>query len=81
MEKIEKIVKQLITKEEQIARKCYEINKLYCEFINDYTQVSWEDAPQWKKDSTIKGVKYHFNNPNATPKDSHEEWLKEKKGN
>lgn len=63
---------------EQIAQKCHEANKAYCESIGDFSQVSWEDAPEWQKQSAINGVNYFLSNPNSTPEDMHDQWWKEK---
>jgi len=62
----------------KIAKVCHEVNKSYCEAIGDFSQQSWEDAPQWQKESAINGVKFHLEN-NVLPKDSHDNWLKVKK--
>lgn len=63
---------------EQIAQVAHEINRAYCLAIGDNTQPTWEDAPQWQKDSAITGVQFHLVNPDATPENSHESWLKQK---
>lgn len=63
---------------EQIARVCHEANKGYCESIGDNSQPTWEQAPEWQKQSAINGVKYHLSNPDSKPEDSHNSWLKEK---
>jgi hypothetical protein len=63
---------------EQIAKLCHEVNKAYCESIGDYSQVSWEAAEPWQRQSIINGVKYHVENPRSKPEDSHVSWLKEK---
>lgn len=63
---------------EQIAQVAHELNRAYCQAIGDNTQPSWEDAPQWQKDSAITGVQFHLVNPDATPENSHESWLKQK---
>ncbi len=63
---------------EKIARLCHEANKSYCESIGDTSQVSWEFAPEWQKESARKGVEYHIKNPDSTASDSHNSWLKEK---
>ena len=63
---------------EEIAKVCHEVNRAYCEALGDMSQPKWEDAPDWQKGSAIIGVELHSDNPNATPKNSHEEWLKEK---
>lgn len=64
-----------------IAKACHEVNKVYCESIGDNSQVSWNDAPQWQKDSAMSGVRYHLHYPDSTPEDSHNSWLKEKTEN
>ena len=61
-----------------IAEVAHEANRAYCSAINDFSQVSWEDAPDWQKISAKKGVKFHLENPDASPSQSHDEWLAEK---
>lgn len=61
-----------------IARVAHEINRAYCDSIGDHTQVVWENAPDWQKQSAIKGVEFIIGNPDAVPGDSHKSWLKEK---
>lgn len=63
---------------EKIAKACHEVNRAYCLSLGDASQPSWEDAPQWQKDSAILGVKLHVNNPNAGPQASHESWMYQK---
>lgn len=63
---------------ERIARVCHEVNRAYCNALGDGSQPAWEDAPDWQKDSARNGVKYHLANPDATPEDSHNSWLREK---
>jgi len=63
---------------EDVAKICHEANKAYCETIGDNSQPSWEDAPQWQKDSAIEGVRFHSLNEYTTPADSHKSWLKQK---
>lgn len=62
-----------------IAKVAHEVNKAYCDATGDTSQVSWEEAPQWQKDSAINGVLFHKNNPSVTPEESHNNWLAEKK--
>lgn len=64
---------------EQIAKVCHELNRVYCQSIGDDSQPTWEDAPNWQKQSAINGVKFHLKNPNAGPSHSHESWLEEKR--
>lgn len=61
-----------------IAIVCHEANRAYCKTIGDNSQKTWQDAPQWQKDSAIKGVEFCINNPDAPPSANHESWLKEK---
>lgn len=63
----------------QIAEICHEANWRYCEGIGDHSQVSWDNAPDWQKESAIDGVQAIRNNPNQKPSDSHDNWLKHKK--
>jgi hypothetical protein len=62
----------------EIAKLCHKVNKEYCESLGDNSQVEWDACPEWQKDSAINGVEYHMITPNATPKTSHESWLKQK---
>jgi hypothetical protein len=64
---------------EQIAKTCHEVNKAFCEYLGDTSQPKWEDAPDWQKESAMNGVKYHLENPNSKPSDSHNNWMAEKK--
>lgn len=65
-------------KQEEIARVAHEVNKAYCESLGDFSQDTWENAPQWQRDSAMLGVNLHTNNPNAGPQASHESWMKQK---
>lgn len=61
-----------------VAKTCHEVNRAYCAGHGDDSQPSWEEAPQWQRDSAINGVKFHLKNPNAGPQASHESWYAEK---
>ncbi|WP_263708056.1 RyR domain-containing protein [Shouchella tritolerans] len=61
----------------QIAKTAHEVNRMYCLSIGDNSQPTWEDAPQWQKDSALNGVSFHMEN-DVTPEQSHENWLLEK---
>ena len=60
----------------KIAQVAHEANRAYCMTIGDNSQPSWDDAPQWQQDSAIDGVRAVFLNPDVTPEESHESWLK-----
>jgi 1,4-alpha-glucan branching enzyme len=63
-----------------IAAIAYSINVAYCASMGD-EQLSWNDAPEGIKKGIEAGVEFHLNNPNTTPEQSHEEWLKDKEQN
>jgi hypothetical protein len=63
---------------ESIAQVAHEINKSYCSAVGDNSQPEWNEAPEWQKSSAINGVKFHLENPDASPSSSHDSWLKQK---
>lgn len=63
---------------EQIARVCHEANRAYCAALGDNSQPSWDDAPDWQKQSAVTGVGFILDNPDAGPSASHDSWLAEK---
>jgi hypothetical protein len=63
---------------ESAAKVCHDANRAWCELQKDYSQPSWELAPEWQKESARKGVLFHFTHPDSKPEDSHNEWLKVK---
>ena len=62
----------------EIARLCHEVNRAYCASIGDCSQPAWDDAPEWQKRSAVGGVRFTLGNFDATPADSHANWLAEK---
>jgi hypothetical protein len=63
---------------EDIARICHEANRALCATQGDNSQTPWDDSPEWQRDSAIKGVQFHLDNPDASPSASHDAWLAEK---
>jgi len=61
------------------AMVAHEVNRAYCEAIGDDSQVPWDEAPDWQKESAMAGVQFHLDNPDAGPEASHESWLEMKK--
>ena len=61
-----------------IAEVCHEANRAICESFNDLSQLSWDNAPQWQKESATAGVKFRLENPKSTPKQLHQNWMKQK---
>ena len=72
------IAKEFGKKVERIAKVCHEVNRAYCLFNGDNSQVPWEETPDWQRDSCFDGVRFHLNNPDVTPEMSHQNWLKHK---
>lgn len=64
---------------EAIAHIAHEVNRSYCKSIGDESQPEWKDAPDWQKESIIKGVLFHLENPDADAEASHESWLEVKR--
>lgn len=62
----------------KIAQFNHEVNRLYCQlFMNDFSQPTWDEAPDWQKESAFNGVEFHLVS-NRTPQESHESWMKQK---
>lgn len=64
---------------EEVARMCHEANRSYCISIGDTSQPSWDDAPDWQKESARIGVTAHLASPGMTAEQSHESWLETKR--
>ena len=62
---------------ERIARVCHEVNRAYCEALGDFSQVAWEDAPEWARSSARMGVDLHTMG-DFGPEASHISWMKQK---
>ncbi len=64
---------------EDIARIAHEVNKGYCESQGDFSQVDWDAAPEWQKNSSRAGVRAHLAaGGRMTPEDSHRSWMNQK---
>jgi hypothetical protein len=59
---------------EQIARVCHEANRAYCLTLGDRSQLSWDEAPEWQKESARQGVKFRIENPEAPASAQHDAW-------
>jgi hypothetical protein len=62
---------------EACARGAHEVNRAYCFAIGDTSQVAWDSAPVWQRESARNGVEGVLQG--NTPKQSHESWLEEKR--
>lgn len=61
-----------------VARTTHDANKGVCESFGDHSQPTWDDAPEWQKDSAKDGVHFHLANPDADASASHDNWMKHK---
>jgi hypothetical protein len=66
------------TKIEAAARAAHEANRAWCLAIGDFSQPSWDNAPHWQKESARSGVRLIIADPGTTPRQSHENWLRDK---
>lgn len=62
----------------KIAIVAHEANRAWCIANNDFSQPSWNEAPDWQQESAINGVLFHRNNPEAGNSASHDSWMQEK---
>ena len=62
-----------------IARVAHEANRGYCVALGDYSQLPWEEAPLWQRESCMAGVQAILNGEVTRPEHSHEGWLAHKK--
>ena len=61
-----------------IAMLCHSINAAFFLSQGDESHLPWEQTPDELKKSIEYGVKLHLENPDTTPEQLHESWLKEK---
>lgn len=61
-----------------VARIAHEVNRQWCEYNGDTSQVSWDEAPDWQRVSAVNGAAFHRENPDATDSASHDSWMQEK---
>jgi hypothetical protein len=63
---------------QKIAKACHEINRAYCQAIGDSSQKPWGLCEKWQRESAIESVKHFINNPDMTPEQLHDAWMKDK---
>lgn len=63
---------------EAIARVCHDANKAWCEAHGDDSQLPWEHAKGWQRNSAMKGVEFALQG--RTPAEQHQAWCEEKLG-
>jgi hypothetical protein len=63
---------------ENIAMVCHEANRAWCEMNGDNSQLPWDSAQQWQRDSALKGVMFRIANPNSPIYAQHDAWVQDK---
>ena len=63
---------------EAMATLTHEANRVVCAMNGDWSQPSWQDAPEWQKASARDGVRFHLANPCADGQASHDRWMEVK---
>ena len=63
---------------EAAARVAHEANRAWCAANGDMSQPTWDEAPDWQRESAICGVQFHINNPDAGDSASHDSWMAQK---
>jgi hypothetical protein len=61
---------------EMCAAAAHEANRFYCEATGDASQVPWQQAPEWQRNSALAGVAGVL--AGNGPRESHACWLAEK---
>lgn len=64
--------------EYNIARWCHEINRTVQALAGEEVGPSWEESPDWMKQSAITGVLAH-KNTRRSPEETHQLWVGYKK--
>jgi hypothetical protein len=62
---------------EAAARAAHETNRVWCLTHGDNSQMPWELAPEWQKDSAKRGVAVALGG--ASPEDQHKAWCAHKR--
>lgn len=61
-----------------IAQLCHGLNKAICEAAGDFSQVPWDEATNWQKQTAINGVLFRLANLDATAEEQHKQWVADK---
>lgn len=62
---------------EMCARAAHEVNRTYCMTLGDDSQPTWEEAPEWQRESAIHGATRAIDGERK-PDESHDDWAGEK---
>lgn len=65
----------------EIAEVAHEVNRALCKAFGDDSQLPWLETTLENKDASITQVEFTLANPDATPEDQHNEWMRKKLAN
>lgn len=60
------------------ARATHEIVRAYSAALGDRTQLPWEEAPEWQRESAMDGALAVLEGASVSPAESHANWMREK---
>lgn len=62
----------------RVAMMCHEANRTFCLWLGDDSQVGWNAAPEWQKESAVAGVRFVYLNRDAPASANHDSWMAQK---
>ncbi len=62
----------------EIAKACHEVNRALCLAHGDTSQLPWDEAPEWQRESAVAGVQFQLANPGAPVSATHDAWSRDK---
>ncbi len=64
---------------EEIAKICHEVNRGLCVALGDHSQLEWDFAEQWQRDTMRDGVRHALRTDiEVAAETSHEHWMQDK---
>jgi hypothetical protein len=57
------------------ARVTHEVNRAYCAAIGDNSQVAWDEAAEWQRESALAGVQSILHGTANSPEEQHAAWM------
>jgi len=60
---------------EVIAKAAYEVNRAYCQTIDDNSHLPWDELPPDQKERTIENVTFILAYPDVKPEELFVDWI------
>jgi hypothetical protein len=64
---------------ETVARVVHEALRAYRAALGEEALPPWTRAPAWMRQSTIDGIRFRLDHPDAPPSAQHDRWMAEKR--